>query len=133
MKRNTTTTALLAVIAVLLGLNLIAKSSPAAVGQAEAGPVQPVPVAIAAQQAFNINAGGTDVWRVFRLWSDGAVDAKQLDWTISPVNVCSPQTDVIDCPVVPIIPGSCTADVTRNGEVEITDFLEVLGQWGPCP
>ena len=30
------------------------------------------------------------------------------------------------------IPGSCTADVTRNGEVEITDFLEVLGQWGPC-
>jgi hypothetical protein len=30
------------------------------------------------------------------------------------------------------LPGSCAADVTRNGQVAIDDFLEVLGQWGPC-
>ena len=30
-------------------------------------------------------------------------------------------------------PSFCTADVDRDGEIGITDFLEVLGQWGPCP
>ena len=29
--------------------------------------------------------------------------------------------------------GSCPSDIDNNGEVGITDFLQVLADWGPCP
>ena len=37
-----------------------------------------------------------------------------------------------DAPVS-ILPGSCQADVDRNGDVEFDDMLRVLSDWGPCP
>ena len=29
--------------------------------------------------------------------------------------------------------GTCPSDVNSDGTVGITDFLQVLGAWGPCP
>ena len=29
--------------------------------------------------------------------------------------------------------GTCPSDVDNDGTVGITDFLQVLGDWGPCP
>ncbi len=37
------------------------------------------------------------------------------------------------CPPVVIIPGTCMADVDRNGEVAVPDLLTLLAAWGPCP
>ena len=28
---------------------------------------------------------------------------------------------------------NCNADIDRDGEVGIGDFLQLLGQWGDCP
>lgn len=112
---------LLAVVAVMLTLNLIVKESPAA-GQAQAAPVQPTVV-----DGFAFLYGGAR--EVYRFWSDGTVDYTVKDFSCLPDCSCNPATL---CGPIPIITGACTADVTRNGEVEVTDFLEVLGQWGPC-
>ncbi len=36
--------------------------------------------------------------------------------------------------VVQLVPGKTTyADVDRNGDTGINDFLTLLGGWGPCP
>ena len=69
---------MLAAVVVLLGLNLIVKTAPAAGGQESAGPMQPFPVAIAAHQTIGGGGSGQSTRHVFRLWSDGAVD-----WTIA--------------------------------------------------
>ena len=128
-----TVAGLLAAVAVLLGLNLMARTSPAAVGQYPAAPVQPTVVA-----GVSFYEGGSApvfLHRLFRFWSDGTVDTSVVT-LIRAENGggCEPQGGGPPwaCGPSTIIPGSCAADVTRNGEVEVNDFLEVLGQWGPC-
>ena len=66
MSKPNTITALLAVIAVLLGLNLVAKSSPAAVGQGQAGPVQPVPVSLSVLPSRSCWYPSEDLCRLMR-------------------------------------------------------------------
>ena len=118
---NRTITTLLAVIAVLLGLNLIVKASPAAVGQAE-GPCQAVPVSVAVT-----DLGGSTTLCIVRLWSDGMVDRKIIRY--ESVNACDVN---LDCNVITTIPGTCTADSTRDGQVDSADFLQLLAEFGPC-
>ena len=74
-QRNITT--LLAVIAVLLGLNMLVRGSPSVEAQMTGGPTEPTAVSIAAMN-FPTNP---DNWRVFRLWSDGSVDGSFVDFT----------------------------------------------------
>ena len=72
----------------------------------------------------------TSFWRMFRFWSDGAVDTtvfSLLDYPRTPA--CDP---AVVCGPVPVIPGSCPADIVRNGDVDVLDFLTVLNAWGPC-
>jgi hypothetical protein len=121
--------ALLAVIAVLLGLNIVAKESPAAMGQAAAEMQEPVPVAMSVTQIIGDNGAGIRQWRAFRLWSDGGIDTTLATFVGPSVGGCDIEAI---CPRQ-LLPGTCTADITHNGEVEVNDFLEVLGQWGPCP
>ncbi len=61
-----TVTTMLAVVAVMLGLNLIVKGSPTAV----AVPRPPEPTAV----ALFACVGGASTERVYRLWSDGTVE-----------------------------------------------------------
>ena len=64
---------------------------------------------------------------LFRLFDDGSIDVTRMS-----VGGCIP---IVNCGPSPLIPGPCElfADVNRSGEVEITDLLAVLGNWGPCP
>ena len=82
-----------------------------------------MPVGIAALQW----GSSTDRVRVFRLWSDGAIDMTFTRYQADPqcliVEQCGPAL---------MIPGSCMADVDRNGNVEFPDLLNVLSDWGPC-
>lgn len=147
---------LLAGVIVLLGLNLIAKSSPAAptaptgaccfangdcqfmlqgsctkVGGVYQGdgvtcqqvnciPAKPPTVVAGAAYADHTM---TPSQHLFRFWSDGTVDSIGVDGNGCAWTVCGPTV---------VVPGFCTADVTRNGAVDVGDFLEVLGQWGSC-
>lgn len=65
---QTTVTTLLAVVTVLLGLNLIVKTSPAAVGQEDERP--PYVTGIAWRQASK----GSSVQHLYRTWSDGRLE-----------------------------------------------------------
>ena len=86
---------------------------------------EPVPINIS---AVPVNGAVNEYrFRFFRLWSDGTVDTNRVSFVH--LTSCEIQNQ---CGPVPIIPGTCTADITRNGEVEVNDFLEVIGQWGPC-
>jgi hypothetical protein len=116
-----TVASLLAVIVVLLGLDLIARGSSAVYG-APTGPAPPTVVGLAATTQGSPGPANL----VYRLWSDGAVDVS----AVAGVQPCAP---FLTCgPFNVIKGGSCAADLTHNGAVEIGDFLEVLGQWGPC-
>lgn len=117
-----TITGLLAAIAVLLTFNLIAKSSPA-MAQTYAGPTQPTVV------AGHVEMVSSNVFRFFRFWSDGVVDTAIQ--SVTDQGTC--ELISFSCGPTVLISGSCAADVTRNGEVEVADLLDVLGQWGPCP
>ncbi len=118
-----TVTTLLAVVAVMLGLNLIVRGSPTAVAQGPtaAGPVQATPVSIAAVPS----GSGT---KVYRLWSDGSIDVSGFNY--SATDICGP---ISQCGPFTVIPGSCMADVDHDGQVAVPDLLSVLGTWGPCP
>ena len=122
-----TVTTMLAVVAVLLSLNLIVRGSPPAVAQIASGPVQPVPVALAVTPQFDINGEAQNTFSVLRLWNDGAVDLTRVGIgtsCTSPLNFCSGPDQVI--------PGSCMADVDRDGNVAVSDLLTMLAAWGPC-
>ena len=118
MNQRRAIVALLTVIAAALVMNVVVKGTQVAVAQTAAGPVEPTVVGGAFQ-----NSGGTG-WRTVRFWSDGHVDMKYtvLEGACGIVSECE----------VALWPGSCTADITRDGSVEIGDMLGVLGEWGPC-
>lgn len=118
MNKPNTVTLLLAVIAALLGMNLIAKTSPAAVGQSQAG-TPPVAVSMSIT-----NNGSLAEQVILRLWSDGQVDETRIQISCPSFPVCAPNV---------IIPGTCAADIDRTGDVAVNDLLEVLGGWGECP
>ena len=162
MKRPNTTTVLLAVVAVLLGVNLLPK--------ADAGENGPAPAPYIVKQLVI-----TPV-TYYRVWSDGRVDvmggtgaACEFDVVTSygPVEHPFPVVDAqfseersgcvndcalkltygdgrVDmagygvasgrCTIAGIgTPSLCIGDVDRNGIVGIEDFLTVLAQWGePC-
>ena len=115
---------MLAVVAVMLGLNLIVGGAGASAPQEAiaAGPVQPVPVSITSSVLQNKTV------QLVRLWSDGHTDTTVVQWgadICSPPSACSgPST---------IIPGTCAADVNCDGIVGVADLLLLFSAWGPCP
>ena len=70
-------------------------------------------------------------FRIFRAWSDGSVDAT---WFRFDNNFGQEKCDLIEAcgPIMVVPPTPCAADISHNGEVDVTDLLEVLGTWGPC-
>jgi len=134
VKQNTVT-ALLAVIAVLLGLNLIVKESPAAVGQAAA--IQVEPTVVAGAVSFPDIATGantpktSEVALVLRFWSDGAVDSTRVLSELA-YDACSGAVPTLCDGPTTLIPGTCQSDITRDGEADVQDFLWLIGEWGPC-
>ena len=125
MKRDITTV-LLTTIAVLLVVNLFIKTT-AAEGQVAAGPVEPVPVSMSVTQVIVSDGTGWRNWRVFRMWSDGAVDTTWVEFPFQ--TSCEVENTCFQ----PVIPGTCMSDVNRNGNVDTTDFFDVIADWGPCP
>ena len=154
-----TFSALLVVVAVLLGLNLMKASATAAEGQE--GPPTIVKLLLLNGSMY------------VRVWSDGRVDFMQtlnsgIDFVISsgygPVEHPFPVVDATlatrpdgggDGVAVMLTygdgrtdflssgnprsiiagvgtPSFCTADTDRNGFVDFNDMLTMFGQWGPC-
>ena len=119
---------LLTVIAVVLTLNLVVNGSRTAEAQYGAsGPVDPTVVAATAHQTVGSNGSGLREHRLWRMWSDGRADMTLVQFTNS--NSCS---IVGVCGPIEILPGSCSSDTDRNGNVEFPDLLNVLSDWGPC-
>ncbi len=132
-----TVTTMLAVVAVMLGLNLIVRGSPPAVAQGPnaSGPVQATVVA-GAVSFPTLARGGTstvdsEVALVLRFWSDGTVDGTRVH-SDRRDDACSggPPT-VCDGPTM-LIPSSCPADVNRDRDVGVGDLLDVFAMWGQC-
>ena len=124
---QTTTTTLLAVIAVLLGLNMLVRGSPPAVGQVkDAG--QPVPVSMAVGHTYNTTSNDfTNIFAIYRMWSDGVVDVTRVATHTN----CS-QASSQCFPTEQIIPPSCPADINRDRDVGVGDMLDLFAMWGPC-
>jgi hypothetical protein len=127
MRSPSTLSTLLAIIALLLGINIaVSMNRTAEALPAMAGPAEPVPVSLA---ALGLESGFVHT-RLFRLWSDGRVDTSTvlLGWHFS------------DPPCEPIPGGcpwrdidfSCAADVNGSGDVEFNDLVHMLATWGPC-
>ena len=150
-----TIVALLTVVALLLALNLIATTSPAADNASATGPPDPYVVK-------NLPWSRS---LYLRVWSDGRVDLLGrnpfvctwgIGWTHGPVVHPFPVVDAhpassdnlaalliyeddrvdlvgedIRCTLEGIgTPSLCTGDTDRDGTVGIVDFLTVLDQWG---
>ncbi len=114
---------LLTVIAVVLTLNLMTGPR-TAVAQYESGPGEPTVVAGAMTDTSH-----TKRFRFARFWSDGRVDTTFVEF----VSSAPPRGCEIDSACTgEILPGSCSSDTDRNGNVEFPDLLNVLSDWGPC-
>ena len=75
---------------------------------------------------------GTGGSLLYRAWSDGTIEAKQ----IRNVYECSLIPCVTDWVVVSTSQMACRTDINGNGEIEFGDLLAVLNQWGDqatCP
>ena len=112
---------MIVVLALLVGLVVGA-------GGIGVGPQEPTLVSGAAVTAATGSNVPCTTATILRLWSDGAVDASFM--TMSCFN-CPNQASVCAGPFN-ILPGSCMADVNRDGDVAIKDLLAVLGDWGRC-
>ena len=77
-----TTMWMMMLIAVLLVLNIAMERQSEAGAEMSVGPVQPVPVGIAVSTVY-----------IYRLWSDGAVDAVKVNADSS----CNPTTVIVPC------------------------------------
>ncbi len=126
---QTTTTTLLAIIAVLLGLNMLVRGSPTAEAQMTSGPAERTVVAGAV--AFP-SSSSSEVAVVLRFWSDGAVDATRVYSQRLAGGCGGAVPNVCDGPTT-LIPGSCMADVDRDSIVGVPDLLTMLAAWGACP
>ena len=80
---------------------------------------------ITAVPITNGNGQPTHWSSVFRVWSDGTTDYSRFITG----GGCEP---VLEGGPSIVLPGSCMADVDRNGFVETPDLLELLAGWGPC-
>ena len=81
------------------------------------GPVEH-PVPVVAAQSVHIALGDA----VMLTYQDGRVDLLE-----------GPVAENPRCTIAGIgTPSLCTADVDRDGDVDVTDFLALLNQWGPC-
>ncbi len=69
--------------------------------------------------------------RIFRQWSDGQTDVTFVSYESNTDPAIACNIDAFCGPAV-LIPGTCPTDVDRNGDTGITDFLTLLGGWGPC-
>ena len=126
---KTTITTMLAVIAVLLGLNLLVLGSPPAEAQTtEEGPVTRRVVGGA------VAIVNSDTERVYRFWSDGSVDLTTVHLMVDPENTIGHvlEDDLPPCGTTDVIPPSCPADINRDRDVGVGDMLDVFAQWGPC-
>ena len=135
-KGQTTTTTLLSIIAVLLGLNMLVRGSPSAEAQGTSGPAERTVVAGAvAFPAIARGGNSTQFSRVallLRFWSDGSVDGTRVHSDGQTGGCSGPAPTVCNEPIT-LIPPSCPADINRDRDVGIGDMLEVFAQWGPCP
>lgn len=122
---QTTTTTMLAVIAVLLGLNMLVRGSPQAGAQMTSGPAEPTVVTGAAVAVDSVKG------HVVRFWSDGAVDTTPVYFNPNPTGVCGARV-ICDPTTIPLLPPSCPADINLDRDVGVGDMLDVFAQWGPC-
>ena len=92
-----TVTTMLAVVAVLLGLNLIVGGSRPAVAQPEIRIFPELPVPEPKVIAGAVLSKDTDTTNVWRFWSDGTVDVSSVIWSrCEPFNACpDPPTVVV--------------------------------------
>ena len=117
-KGQRTVSGLLTVIAVLLGFNLLASGHRTADAQTD-GMAGPVPISIAS------SASGGSV-RLFRLWDDGTIESKLLNFS------GGASCDIVGgCDWFDIT--NCSGDLDGSGAVDFPDLVHVLGKWGPCP
>ena len=132
-QRNITT--LLAVIAVLLGLNMLVRGSPSVEAQMTGGPAERTVVAGAvAFPAIARGANSTQFSRVallLRFWSDGVVDGTRVYSQRIQGGCGGAPPTVCDGPTT-LIPSSCPADINLDRNVGVGDMLDVFAQWGPC-
>ena len=99
-------------------------------GRQTAGPMQPVPVAMAVVSTFDGNGDAEPSANVFRLWSDGGLDVVPVDG-FHPACPAGKPPFICDGPIQ-ILPGTCPGDITHDGAVATADLLGVLETWGPC-
>jgi hypothetical protein len=92
-----------------------------ALGQ-ESGPTPPIVVGMHVEQD-----GTGDIFWVWRVWNDGAVDRTRASF--KGIDECDIN---IVCPPAVVVPGTCMADVDRDGNVATADLLNVLEDWGAC-
>ena len=160
MNMNKTIAGLLSVIAALLGLNLVIQTTqPAEAGGVVAGGEDPYIVKLLPHTYLTFFRVWSD-GQVDRLCkADGACDYELTDG-FGPVEHPFPVVDAVfgsnhETPSVMMTfedgrvdlvggagdrctlagigsPSLCTADVDRDGDIGIIDFLTVLEQWGPC-
>ncbi len=125
MNSQRTVAGLLAVIAALLALNVIFKTSPAQ-AQVVAGP------GLTATGLF-IRTLAPQRTNIFRLWSDGSIDVTVIDLQDPQPPTCQ-VTEYLCGPVQIIGPGGalCTGDFNGSGDVGTADLLKLLGNWGEC-
>ncbi len=100
-KSQRTIASLFTVIAVLLGVNLVVSASRPAGAQVD-GPVD-VRTLVTFSSDFVPGSGST--YRMWRAWSDGAVDLTVLSMPIDNC-VVTPL-----CGPVPVLPGTCPGDI----------------------
>ena len=89
-------------------------------GRQTAGPMEPVPVGI----TVSVHPDAANSRLIWRLWSDGQVDATFIDITCV--------KGLLPCATGVVIPGTCPGDITHDGAVATADLLGVLETWGPC-
>ena len=102
MRRTTNT--LLAVVAMMLAANLIVTLTQSASGN----------------EAFGGSPGPC-------CFKDGSCQILQAD-VCAQSGGCWQGTAPLECGDIPC----CRSDVNNDGDVGILDFLQVIGEWGPC-
>ena len=155
-RRPNPTVVLLAVIALVLGLNLLAAHESKAHAQT-AGPATGACVRLAGDCV--ITTVNTCLIQFGTWYGEGTTCNADEACDSQPINACppvsqaccltdgsctvltnaicvdaggTPQSVGVYCTDRPC-PAACDADIDGDGTVGITDFLDLLAAWGPCP